>query len=751
MTDRSESAQPPSQERKKVTATLGRDQLEQALSKLLASGTAAIPQQVRYILALSQLTGAKSVTTPQPEIPLSVAEARLAALVTTIAVLQPSQIRRLFKDVQQIAEDEVQLPLLLDIVQQAPGELQKTLPRLIEAAGRLSDPLTRSDVLLKLAALVQEPEQEAPQSQIATNLADIISEAQRFENPEAQVRSLVALSSQLPSAMRVNMLNQVLDIADDSQSDVVRANTIVAMADRLVAEVEDRVVASVKSIRSPSERVRALTALARGNSTTLQVRIRTVALQAISEIPNEEERTDSLITFAPYLESASEQDGFPALLEQALGIAVALGKRHNRAKALVALAPHLTLDLQGEALAAVHSLGNERDRAILLAELAPTLPPDMLVASLAVAHTMREQDSRVHALTILAQNAPKHARAQTLLDALAAASNLPHQFERVTALIRLVDVLPPHLKDQAFTNALETTRLIENENARARAFGMLGTHLPPSLLHRTLEAIYQIEDYQQRLNALIGIVPSVPKDERGDILQRMLECARNMPLDYKRSRALVSIAPHLTSDMMQEALRTAEQLDDPFDRANAMIPLVQNMPPDERPMVVNQAWKLIQYIEDGYDRSSALAALAPFLPESARSEVAQSAAEVIRSVEDEYDRASAITILAPLLTQGKKPSSTLTLDRARIIYDAVMAALDIPQQSLRARQLTEAAQHWLQLDTETCYALWREVAQRLIDLPLADVLLCLGACTPIFITLGDEDGLKEIAHILGVR
>src|SRR5690606_6406475 len=101
-----------------------------------------------------------------------------------------------------------------------------------------------------------------------------------------------------------------------------------------------------------------------------------------------------LIAFAPHLEYVTDTEHFPHLLEQALGIAISIKRRHLRARVLVALAPHLTLDLQGEALAAVHSLSSERDRAMLLAQLAPTLPPNMLVASLAVAHSMEEPDAR---------------------------------------------------------------------------------------------------------------------------------------------------------------------------------------------------------------------------------------------------------------------------------------------------------------------------------------------------------------------
>ena len=75
----------------------------------------------------------------------------------------------------------------------------------------------------------------------------------------------------------------------------------------------------------------------------------------------------------------------------------------------------------------------------------------------------------------------------------------------------------------------------------------------------------------------------------------------------------------------------------------------------------------------------------------------------------------------------------------------------IPQQSLRVQALDAGCPIWLELNTEQQYQLWAEVARRMINLPLADTLLCLGAMVPIFESMGNEEQLKQIAEILGVR
>jgi hypothetical protein len=317
-------------------------------------------------------------------------------------------------------------------------------------------------------------------------------------------------------------------------------------------------------------------------------------------------------------------------------------------------------------------------------------------------------------------------------------------------LLALVDILPEQLLDQAFTNALETTHHIANENARARALSLLGTYLPDRLLGRALEAAMQINDQQQRFNALIGIIPRVSDDERANILVQMIKDVRQVPIAYKRARAIVALAPHLTQPLIADALGVADSLDDPFDRVSAYIALAQNLAPAKRPQVIAQAWRLIARIEDGYDRSSALSSIVPFLPQTADEDLVKSANEVIQSIEDEYDRASAITILAPLLAK-KQDYPAMPLDYPSVVQKGVLAALEIPQQSLRVRQVAESCALWALLNTKARYSLWCEVARGMASLPLADVLLCLGALAPVLDGLGGKKELGNIARILGMR
>lgn len=736
-----------------TTGRPGRPQLQAAFQAASGAGPSGVPQQIRYMLALSQLiAAAPSPASTAP--PLSIGEARLMALVAAAATLTDPQRQNLLKDIQQIKDENLRILFTVRVISQTPQPYQKVLQRLWKATDNLTDPYIRSQVLFTLAPLMRVKANPNNQD-ISVQLKAVIQIAQQFTGIESQVRGLVTLAPYLPYALRVQFLNRLLDAVNRFQSDRQHANAINVLADYLLPEIEVNAFQSARTIQSPVERVRALTALARTASTSVQNDIQRITLQSIGEITSEDERIDALVTFAPYLEFTREDNDFPKLLQEALGIAITLERRHLRARALVALAPNLTSDLKGEALAAVHNLDSERERAMMLAELAPNLPPDMLVASLAVAHTMREQDSRVHALTMLARSVPLQARNQTMLDALAAASNLPHHYERVTALVQLMDILPEHLKDQAFTNALETTRLIDNENTRARAFGMLGSYIPTNLLTRAVETVYEIEDVQQRLNALIGIIQHVKEDQRDNILAHMLDYTRQMPFDYKRARALVSIAPYLTPRYIPEALQITHHLEDAFDRVTAYIALAQNLSPQDRPQIIQKAWQDNHHIDDGYDRSSALVALEPFLPETMNNALAQTALQVIRSIEDEYDRASAITILAPLLAKGDKaPYAERDTTHLTVLKSGFQAALHIQPQPLYLQQLQSGihlALNQMELEKDDCYALWTDITQHMVNRPLSDVLIGLSALIPLLSTFLSDEELKTIANILGVR
>ena len=737
-------------DRHDVADLMGHEMLKDLLEEALQTGPDAIALQVRYILGMAQLSDLSSDSTPLQEPVTTTAEARIGALVAFKHVLDQKNIKGILRNSHQIQHDELRIAVLLEVATELePNTRTQLIEDLWQQIQRLKDPKVRARLLYRLIPLFSTELEE--KTQIAQPLLNTIRLARAMENPEARVRSVVALVVHLPISMQIEVFHRLLDDADASSNDTMRANTIVTIAERLPSFIEQRIIQSVGRIKTPYERVRALTALARTASQQIQSTIRREAMRAIVQIENEDERAETLIRFAPYLEAADEEDGYSELLAQALGVAVTLSRRTMRARVLVALAPHLTLDLQGEALAAVHSLSNERERALMLGDLVPTLPPNMLVASLAVAHTMRENDARVAALTSLSQYVPDHARAQTVQDALAAANSLSHSYERITALMGLVDVLPPHILDEAFANALKATSEIDKESARARALSQLGQFLPTNRMAEALRLAAEIQDPQMKVNALVGLAARIDEEQRDELLRQVIDAVQEMQIEYKQARALVSCAPHLTPEMILSSVEIADQFADPFDKVSSYIALAQNLPSDIRPTVVQKAWTLINAIDDGYDRSSTLASIAPYMPDDEDRELARRAEAVLNAIVDEYDRASAISLLAGLLARGEMSESENELNRFAVVGEAFTAALAISQQSARNLHLELGAHIWQTLDNDERYRLWSLIAPQLAAMPLADVLLCLATLFPLIATFTSIESHKNIAHILGLR
>jgi hypothetical protein len=710
--------------------TLTRSQLERNLLTTLAGGPMALREQIRAVLALSQ-----QVTTPpaEPETPppLSTAEARLLALTALADHLPQDQLERLHTEIQ--ASEHLATRLLSSTalaLRLSPQHFQAMIRDVWEQAQHLDSAAGRTRVLLQLIPLLTLVYDEPVAPPV---LLEIVALAQAIGNVEARIRSLTALIPYLPHTMRVRVLHRVMDEIDRLYNDNQRATALCALADRLIPEVEARALRSAESIQVAFEKARVFTALAPCLPANLQGNLRHDALRVINSIADEEERAEALIAFAPHLEYITQEDEFPELLEEALTIAVGFKRRHLRARVLVALAPHLTLDLQGEALAAVHSLSSERERTALLEKLAPTLPPNMLVASLAVVHSLAEQDTRVFALTVLAHYLPDKAREQTMLDALAAASNLPHRLERVSALMDVMDVLPPHLQDQAFNSALEAARLIDNESARARALSLLSTHLPARLQGRALESARQLTNAEQRLSALSSLAPVLPEAERQPLAAELLAAVQELPFDYKRARAISEIIPLLPDDRLPAALDIARQIEDPMDRMTAYIALLPRTQDDQHTAWLQECWQLISAIDDGYDAASAIFALAPLLPASMHDQVARAAGMVIGSIMDEYDQASAIALLAPLLASKTAHTDGNALpDKYTALESALLAALDIADHSLRSALLAQAVELWIDVsEDDQRYRLWQKALQHLAAQPLPQTLLALAVLMPV--------------------
>ncbi|HEX2618689.1 MAG TPA: hypothetical protein VHL11_01045 [Phototrophicaceae bacterium] len=746
--------QPTSLDLSPGTTSPGQQQLDQALMLALDAGREAIVDQIHFILACSQMLALPPSNKGYRPSVLNVVEARLAAViefaaaVNAISPITPEQARVIYRSTRVINDSTVRLNLQTRLLKSMPLNLQPVVIRDIwKQIDQLEDPVEQIRILVLMASLEQLPEAEQHPSD---PLQEIIQIAGKIPGIEARLRSLVALAINLPAERATPIFERILNDLEFTP-DALRGQIISQIAPKIGPVLHQRLYNSLEKIKNPADRARGYVGLSLAMPQDRKFRL--TALNAIALIPNEDECVEALIEFTPGLEEASITGGYPETLQHALSIIVGLSRRPLRAKALVALTPYLTPDLKGEALAAVHSVGNERERASLLASLAPGLTPSMLIASLAVAHSMREPDARAHALRVLANYVPDNARSQTLRDALNAATALINPLERIQALIALFDVLPDDLKDQTGQVCLKIIKSIENENARARAISLISPYLTESMLPDTLEEAAALEDSQQRLNALVSLMPRLSGEQYQQILDILIGCAYEMPFEYRRARALVSIAAFLTPDVTSDMLTMIDAIHDPYDRVNSYLAVAQHLPPDQRPPIITKAWSLVRKIDDGYDRASAIVAIAPYLPAQTYPDTVKLARGVLDIIGDEYDKASAISILAPLLTDETllPPLLPHLPTYLEVLTRAVDAILAIPQQNLRTQLLAETIPFWLRLNETERFILWRECAVRLKALPLADVLLCLSVIVPVIRVVGGDQNIDKITRLLDAQ
>jgi hypothetical protein len=103
-------------------------------------------------------------------------------------------------------------------------------------------------------------------------------------------------------------------------------------------------------------------------------------------ISGEVPRGEALIVLAPQLDGA--------LLQQALGAALAISEEEARASALAALAPRLNGVLIQQALDAALAISEEEARVKALVALAPQLPEPLLQQSVEAARAIKDEKRR---------------------------------------------------------------------------------------------------------------------------------------------------------------------------------------------------------------------------------------------------------------------------------------------------------------------------------------------------------------------
>jgi NB-ARC domain/APAF-1 helical domain len=308
---------------------------------------------------------------------------------------------------------------------------------------------------------------------------------------------------------------------------------------------------------------------------------------------------------------------------------------------LAAFLPHILLS---EALEIACDIHEESDRANALTGLAAYLPENMLPHALEVASSIQDEFDRAKALTGLAAYLPENM----LSHALEVASSIQDESDRAKALTGLAAYLP----EDMLSHALEVAFSIQDEFDRASALSGLATHLPETMLSRALEVTSSIQNESYQAKVLIDLVANRPKN----FLLDVLKIVRSIHSKSNRANVMIELSTHLP-EITSEALNEAHEIEDMFDRFDAMNKLETHLLNMENVVLVEEMneyhrddkscesrysilceVEAARSIQNDADRAYVLSKLAAYAPEDILLEISKLAYEI----QHEYYRADAI-------------------------------------------------------------------------------------------------------------
>ncbi len=352
----------------------------------------------------------------------------------------------------------------------------------------------------------------------------------------------------------------------------------------------------------------------------------------------------------------------PDLVKDALDVALTIQAERLRAEALVALAPRLTLDLQGIALKEARSIGRGDPVEMLLA-LIPHL------RSLERDMTLRESLGLVESAGF--ERMPDDALAP--LPNRLAELGRPVEALKVARCLRSAIVRDGTLSALALrftelgrsTEALAAAQEIGEPSAQARVLGDMA--LQWAKLGRSVEALQAVRAIRvtsAHAKALVAITDCLIALDQ---LSGVLRLVRTIADAKTRTEALAALVPHLAppgrDPVLREAMHVAFSITDAWSRAGALVSLTPHLAPQDQDRAMREALAAAQTVESPRGRSDILAGLAPYLTPDLQRE----ALKVTRSVYDLKARADALAALAPHL--AKLPLKDLSDIWKSINYD----------------------------------------------------------------------------------
>jgi NB-ARC domain len=627
-----------------------------------------------------------------------------------------------------------------------------------------------SDALAALNAIQKPDRREETLDLLVTTLlergrlADSLTAAQAICDREALASALAHLDSALPS----ELVEQALGLIEGIPDTLKQYQLLIYLVAYLPEPLWTRVFALIRESRTGQE--------------WLAVHILEFAAKHIPE----------------------------SFLPEALDLALSLSDKpsniggNDRARALCALAPHLTAPSLKKAMSAAGELDNEGTRvmALLLTRYAELGRPETvlrLAEELAAAATGIIPTSGLPETTAAGLAVQFHNEILPLLLLASIAGQLPEvalakaisqieHCQNTELLDPLRNILSHSLaRTERVQEAWPLARRIGNVEMRSSALLYLAECSRGNefreLLTELATTILQIEPASERVRFMENVLPQLPREFRhplaiaalnqaveiGDMDTRIslfMAIARSSPgLDSDRgispsakealfeainhagenAPALVVLVAHL--GYCNEALRIIQILDEPNHRAEALIGMTPHLPD----LSLAKAFETARGLNDEFYGPLTVASLSLRLavPERRTAlDAAVAAAREMRPKEVARDFGANLHVSGLWRRSFLMADVIARLAQAGYAREALNLAIEMEAEEDRIRALKKLGDILSELPAPELKRIWHDALHKLSTRPRQETLLAMAALSPILRALGTPDDRAEYAQAI---
>lgn len=387
------------------------------------------------------------------------------------------------------------------------------LPQFLAAGRAIESPWGRGRVLVALAPFASPNSDEAMFNEILTT-------ARMIEQPRGRIEVSAALLPFLSQQQQLPLIQEILETARTSLESASTATSL------------------PPALREYAHRL-ATTGYAND------------ALSLIRAIQDEAAQGDVLSAIAPYLTAG--------LLKEALSLTRTFTNMRSRDVALSGLSAQFAeLGYLQESLAAARDIEYALWRAWALAAVVPfaanTQRDEVVQETLA---TARSTDHIRSTAGLLFAYLSEAQQVELLREALENTRSIETALWRTRALIGLTEQVPEYLRQQVLPIALKTARTIDVIEWRAEALTSLVAFGLATTRDEALQTARAILDDEGRADALLRLLPSLPRPLQNDLIGEILSLIQLSTTVEWCIGSMIKLVPHLDEVLQRSVLERA--------------------------------------------------------------------------------------------------------------------------------------------------------------------------------------------------